>query len=426
MRKSVVSLLMALLMVLMCLPVTSLAEEPVTITFAYFGAEEEIAIKDEVLAAFEASHPNIKVEGTYAIGMDYPLKLQTWFAANDAPDVLAIALDVMYPFKDLGVYEDLTPYMERDGLLDGNTWDPTLVQAFNHNGEIQAAPYVSKTHALVYNKTMFDAAGLEYPNENWTEEDLLNAARVLTTGDSIENKTYGLYLGWMRWEMLLNLYRDYPVYDTQNMKMNALDNPAFRHSFEMMISMMRDEKIAIDSSSSSTVGGGFETGKFGMALCYSMVDDMSKLIGDNFEWGIAPLPSSTEYGPWSPTVRMDGYCMNKNATKKEAAWELIKYLTTDESAQMISSKLGIPALQSLKDSDAYLKDFNGNTPYDKSVFSKMIGVGHGFDWAGVFVEVNQAVEDQFQLVLYGESDIDTALEEMQTTGEALFSAAKKN
>ena len=34
--------------------------------------------------------------------------------------------------------------------------------------------------SLIFNKALFDAQGLEYPDETWTEQDLLNAAELLT------------------------------------------------------------------------------------------------------------------------------------------------------------------------------------------------------------------------------------------------------
>lgn len=426
MTKKLVSLFLAALVVLAGLSsLSALAEGEATISFAYFGADEEIAIKQEVLDAFAAKFPNIKVEGTFTVGLDFPLKLQTWFAAQNAPDVLAIALDVMSPFKGIGVYEDLRPYMERDGLLDGSTWDQSLVDAFTYtDGAIQAAPYVSKLHALIYNKTMFDEAGLSYPTEDWTEEEFLAAARALTKGEDMTEKTFGFYWGWQRQEMMLNLYGNKPAYDPDTMTMNIENNEEFRHAFELMIGMIRDEKIAIDSSTRDSVGGGFETGRFGMAMQYSMIENTQALIGDTFEWGVTKLPVHEEFGRWSPTIRLDGYCMYSGSKEKDAAWELIKFITASEEGQKISSQLGIPALQSVANDESFLTDYNGGTPYDKEIFTKMTEYAHLFDWAGIYVEVNQAIEDQYQLVLFDGLDIDTAIADAHAEGEMLFETVR--
>jgi len=42
-------------------------------------------------------------------------------------------------------------------------------------------PFASGAELLYYNKTMFDAAGLDYPTPEWTFQDVLDAAAKLTT-----------------------------------------------------------------------------------------------------------------------------------------------------------------------------------------------------------------------------------------------------
>ena len=37
--------------------------------------------------------------------------------------------------------------------------------------------------SLIFNKALFDAQGLAYPDETWTEQDLLDAAELLTYQD---------------------------------------------------------------------------------------------------------------------------------------------------------------------------------------------------------------------------------------------------
>ena len=85
----------------------------------------------------------------------------------------------MYDFAEEGVFEDLTPYIERDQVA--GQWADGSLDIFTKHGKIYAAPYVSKVFAMAYNKDIFDAAGLAYPTESWTEEDFVNITRQLTT-----------------------------------------------------------------------------------------------------------------------------------------------------------------------------------------------------------------------------------------------------
>jgi multiple sugar transport system substrate-binding protein len=43
---------------------------------------------------------------------------------------------------------------------------------------------------LLYNKDLFDKAGIPYPNNNWKWEDLRNAAKKLTKNNNGDGKTY--------------------------------------------------------------------------------------------------------------------------------------------------------------------------------------------------------------------------------------------
>ena len=103
-------------------------------------------------------------------------KLQTWFSSEETPDVFALASDQLYPYKDSLLFEDLKHYIENDGCSE--YWDMDSVEANwkTDDGRIVAAPFVSKTFAIAYNKALFDQAQIPYPTSDWTEKDMLDAA----------------------------------------------------------------------------------------------------------------------------------------------------------------------------------------------------------------------------------------------------------
>lgn len=139
---------------------TEASKEQITLTFSYWGDKNELACKEELIKDFEAAHPNIKIEATYTDGVSYHTKLQTFFTSGAAPDVISIAGDIMYDFAEEGVFEDLTPYIERDQVA--GQWADGSLDIFTKHGKIYAAPYVSKVFAMAYNKDIFDAAGFAH------------------------------------------------------------------------------------------------------------------------------------------------------------------------------------------------------------------------------------------------------------------------
>ena len=64
------------------------------------------------------------------------------------------------------------------------------------NGELLALPASGGSLALVYNKTLFDDAGVDYPEDIWTTDDLLFAAEQLSRGDV---KGIAIPLKWSYW-----------------------------------------------------------------------------------------------------------------------------------------------------------------------------------------------------------------------------------
>ena len=62
-------------------------------------------------------------------------------------------------------------------------------------------------------RIFFDAAGLAYPTESWTEEDFVNITRQLTTGEGV-NKIYGTKLTDGS-KMIRDLYGQMPLYDVE-------------------------------------------------------------------------------------------------------------------------------------------------------------------------------------------------------------------
>ena len=409
-------LILLTLGLILCMMLPSMASAQATLTFAFWGNADEIKMKQQLIDLYMQKNPDVKIEGTYTDGGQYPTKLQTWFASNTAPDVMGIANDIIYPYRDLGVFEDLKSYMEQDGLLEG-TWNPVAVDVFKDaQGHVLAAPYIYKIPAVVYNKTMFDKAGLAYPQAGWTEAEMLELAQKLTAGSG-RNNVYGLRLDWWPGAIYRNLYGN-PMYDVNGKAMTAAGNEQFKEALQMFVTLIRDLKVSPDDTMAKAIGGGFETGKYAMAITAPWeMESFAKLIGSNFEWDIVPLPVNEKWGPWRGNLFADGYTISSSSQNKEAAWDFIKFLTTDPEAQAISSRMGIPMLSSYANSEAYLKEFYGNPPYSKLAFVEMLDQATGWETSGVWAKINDEVSNQYKMVLNGKQDLDTAIANIQAAGE---------
>ena len=95
-------------------------------------------VREGLIKDFEAAHPNIKIEATYTDGGKLSYEASDILTSGAAPDVISIAGDIMYDFAEEGVFEDLTPYIERDQVA--GQWADGSLDIFTKHGKIYAAP----------------------------------------------------------------------------------------------------------------------------------------------------------------------------------------------------------------------------------------------------------------------------------------------
>lgn len=123
--------------------------------------------------AFQAQHPDIKVKIGVTGWNDYWGNLTTAFASGTAPDVFVNHVARFPEFLEHGQVVDLTPFIERDGV-DLSIYRKGLVEPWRRDGRQYGLPKDWDTVALVYNKEMLKAAGIE-PEEleslTWNPKD---------------------------------------------------------------------------------------------------------------------------------------------------------------------------------------------------------------------------------------------------------------
>ena len=154
--------------------------EPVTITYCNFnssGGNEETLAK--MVAAFEEEHPNIKVE-VETIGYDdYFTQMQTRVAGGTAPDCYELNIENFAAYANKGILAEITG-------VDVSGLNETALGAFNVDGKQYGLPESFSNVVLIYNKDLFDQAGVASPTDDWTQDALQAAAeKIRALGDDI-------------------------------------------------------------------------------------------------------------------------------------------------------------------------------------------------------------------------------------------------
>lgn len=174
---------------------TQAQDDEVILTLAVWQFAGEL-FTAEFFADFEAQHPNVKVviEGTGAnfdfpaIGAGIDEHLDGVQDYTAAADVLMISSHNMsVEATRAGYFLDLAPLTSIDLDLNEVDYFPVVWNGFQWDRGLWAIPFGADPILMIYNAEAFDTAGVAYPSEFWTLDDLVRAIEDLAEIDSDGN-----------------------------------------------------------------------------------------------------------------------------------------------------------------------------------------------------------------------------------------------
>ena len=160
---------------------------PITLTvwhtFAAESKEENVFLSS--IQAFEALHPNITVEASLVPFGDADNLFMTAAQGGEAPDLMRLSSDQLGAIGEVRVdgfplLEDLRPHLTP---IQRAQFDERALHAMRYDDALYGVPASQDALSLIYNKAIFDARGVDYPDVSWTQNDLLQAAQTLTYQD---------------------------------------------------------------------------------------------------------------------------------------------------------------------------------------------------------------------------------------------------
>lgn len=309
-----------------------------TISYAFWGNNDEAATMKAMIAAFEQKHSNITVEPNWIQG-DYEQKLQTSIAGGAAPTVAQIS-DTSLPsfvraFKSVDV--DASVY-----------YSPAVAKGGDVGGTNYAVPFVAKSKVMAINKSLFTAANLPVPAETTPmgTDQFVTFAKQLTKGTGAK-KVYGTaplwFDGWL-------IAEGGSYFSADATKCTMGDASGIR--------------------AAQVVGDAAKPGGFAPTQAEAQGQDMVQWLADG------KIAMMTDFGPWNiakiaaldpakfglvpmpgkgEPMEIDGLGISKdaNAEQTAAAKEFTKFMSSDPAAQnlLVSAKsaLGVPVIQASVD-----------------------------------------------------------------------------
>jgi multiple sugar transport system substrate-binding protein len=365
-----------------------------------------------VVAAFNEQNSDINVEVIDIASSDYTQKLSIMLNGGSELDTFFVKdADTTKSLFDKGQIEVLNSYIEKDdfdlteynGLTKNFTFD---------DGNIVGLPARSDWYVMYYNKNIFDAAGIEYPSNDWTWTEFEETAKKLTSGTGSQ-KTYGALIH--TWQaMVIN----WGVQDGEHTIMDS-DYSFIKPYYEMALRMQNDDKSIMDYGTLKTGGihysSPFLTGKIGMlpmgTWFVTTILDKIKNGESTIDWGVVTLPHAEDVPQGYTVGSATPLCINKSSSKKDAAWRFVKFLTGEEGAQLYASVGAIPG----RNNDSTLDiicDIDG-MPLKLKEALKTTNIS--FDRPGLdkVAEINRMMGEVHSLIMLDEVTVDEGLSEME-------------
>jgi|Deesub1362A_J573_1020465.scaffolds.fasta_scaffold01628_8 multiple sugar transport system substrate-binding protein len=329
-------------------------EPPQAVTITYFtfsAAPDHLEHLDQMIKLFEASHPGIKVEVESAPWGEYFTKLQTLIAGGQAPDVFELNYENFVSFAAKGVLLDLSPLSQADPSFDSQVFYPRAYQAFNYNGMQLGLPETFSTVVLFYNKDLFDAAGLEYPGEDWTWEEAVRAAKTLTT-----EEVWGLYSPIQFWEFYKKAAQNNCSFFNEDKTEVTINAPECVEALETMVSFIEEGVMPSDADMGGVSDGElFKAGKIAMDVTGIWM--FAAFQDAPFTWDIQVEPGMAQHATHFFANAVSVFAATPHP---QESWEWIKFFTSSPEMAAIRVETGweLPALNN----PAYFEDYLKLTP----------------------------------------------------------------
>jgi multiple sugar transport system substrate-binding protein len=390
---------------------------PVTITFGSWGSIDEQITANAILKVFEKRFPNIQVQPQYTDFTSYFIRLNADLAAKSIPDVMFLTYVPTYASK--GALVDIRA-MAAKHKKDISAYTPGQLFLFEWHGGLYGLPRDSGTEVIFYNRNLFKKAGVPFPKDGWSYDDLRATAKKLTVGSGARVSQYG-YAFETDWSRLFLWQNGVELFDSNSNPTKATFNtPAGAQALQFMADLINVDHVTPPPSQmagSATIASLFTGGQLAMAFGnHALVPTFNKTKG--LDWFVVGQPHFAGHKVVNTSAGA-GYTMSKFASNPDAAYQLWDFMTGPVASLMFAAGDDLVPL-----SPAALHSSTWTSkPYNK-IFTQQTALGHVFPSFAQYGAVDSAISSALQPLWIGEQTAAQALANAEKAANKLIKAIK--
>ena len=280
---------------------------------------------------------------------NYWTLLEAGASGGQMPDVFWMHSNTAQMYMENDLLLNLDDYIAKDDAIDLANYYEGVVELYNRddNGSQYALPKDHDTIALLYNKAIFDKYGVEYPTDDWTWEDVRDAATKITEAGKADG-VYGYAIntsnnqdGWY------NIIYDYGgQVITEDHKGTTIGSDEAKAGMEMLrqiLEVAAPQTVVAETGTDSL----FNSGLTAMITQGSwMINTFYKAENhDDYAWAMLPYADVNGNGQCDKGERYSaynglGWAAAANTANPDAAYSLISYFCS-EKAQKEQAALGV-------------------------------------------------------------------------------------
>ncbi len=280
---------------------------------------------------------------------NYWTLLEAGASGGQMPDVFWMHSNTAQMYMENDLLLNLDDYIAKDDAIDLANYYEGVVDLYNRddNGSQYALPKDHDTIALLYNKAIFDKYGVEYPTDDWTWEDVRDAAAKITEAGKADG-VYGYAIntsnnqdGWY------NIIYDYGgQVITDDHKGTTIGSDEAKAGMEMLrqiLEVSAPQTVVAETGTDSL----FNSGLAAMITQGSwMINTFYKAEHhDDYAWAMLPYADVNGNGQCDKGERYSaynglGWAAAANTANPDAAYSLISYFCS-EKAQKEQAALGV-------------------------------------------------------------------------------------
>ncbi|MAY04416.1 MAG: hypothetical protein CMB25_02285 [Euryarchaeota archaeon] len=293
-------------------------------TFAAESKEEEVFMNS--ISSFDSSHPNVTVEVTMVPFGNADQLFMTAAQGGQAPDLMRLSSDQLGAIGEVRVdgfplLEDLRPHLTPQ---DRAVFEERALQAMRYGDALYGVPASQDCLSLIFNKALFDAQGLAYPDETWTEQDLLNAAELLTVQD-VQGLAIPIKTAY--WWFPIQEGFGGSLFDENGEP--TLDSNGSSEAMQWMLDLELEHGVVATGTQIEGMKNQFISSK--AAMIFDGPWNWATYEASRLNIGQTLLPLVESSGErMSPLVTYKGWTVSKQSANKVAASELALWLSSED------------------------------------------------------------------------------------------------